>query len=504
MPITWRNVGQTVSAGDAARLFEGASDNILGGVDRLTGALRTVKQGRENEFEAGKERSEDALLDIFSQYKTVEDLETAQQSGEVAKLVAAIDGPRDADVFRNAGANRLTELRNQEINTAEHGLRTQELEDSQTLRAVRPQMESISAAIESNDFKRAQAEIEANKDALIGAGKYDDVVGALRVRRNSKEDRAENQQDRATLRQEAAENRLRQEATRNAEDIASVAINSSPYDAAEARQEYIDRVEAHNADPDNKNKISASTRDAELNKLEDTWKKRWGLTDGQMLEHQQTTQIWDSAVQNFAAVEQEKLNQLETEFEGLQEKAWNDPNRITIGQVRGEMQTGLGGDENRIISTDLGDIDAVERWVGEEIDNILGSPRTSVTINNPGQVPRTETIRNERYNPNRQWGAEARRHQGAIMMEVAKRLSGDRGIATLDGIDIRNSNSEIKTIIQDVVGEFQDNTRRKEEILEAKRQSQSTLATLSTTIEQKKRQNLENYKKLNQSLRLRD
>ena len=162
MPITWRNVSPTMSANAAANLMRGATDTVMGGLDRLRGAIGTVEQGREDKFDHDVETNTDAFLDQLSQYGSPEELQAAQESGAINRLRESFGARINQDLTRDAVDDRLQTLRSDQVADQQYTL-------AQAQEAAQPLIQELRGI---KDPAKKQEFLDTNAD----------VFGAARMR----------------------------------------------------------------------------------------------------------------------------------------------------------------------------------------------------------------------------------------------------------------------------------------------------------------------------------
>lgn len=519
MPITWRNVGATIGANDAARLFRGANDSIMGGLDRLRGAVGTVEKGREDQHKFKVDKNTDAFMDAVNQYKSPEELQAAQESGALDKLYSSFGNAINKDVTRNAAEQRLTTLRNQDIAGAQHELTTGELTDDKLSRAAQPTINKIDTMIARRDFAGARETLDTDSAAIDASGDTDDLWAKLISAEESVQDRNtriadENlaRQDQAAARKTAAENRERNASIYQAADIRANAVNNTPDGSAMARQQYLERAEAWNANnPDRK--LSTDVINAELDNIEEEWRDRWGITESQDQEIQAHARQLDEVVAQNTAREQDAMAELDRQNADNKKFAWNDDERTTPGDARREWFYGVDGDSETILTQDTDEIDLIQDLVEKEIKLLYEPKRTVEVSDNSGGLTsllsptgfaprtRTETISNPNYDATREWGVEAQEHMGDIMLEVGKRLNPESGsLERMDGVDLEQYGPGIARVVQEVVAEFQSSKRKADLIRQARNESRMRVNTIRNSVNTLKQTKLDEYRELNRAM----
>lgn len=172
MPITWRNVGATIGANDAASLFRGANRTVMDGLDRLRGAIGTVEQGREDQHEFNVEKDTDAFqAALQNQFTTPEELQAAEEDGSITRLREQYN-LADPDVLLNAPAEQEQQLRNDTLAEQEYGL-------SQAVEAVQPVLQEYRSLENIEDRENFLADPE-NQELLSRAR----LMGAVQREQN--------------------------------------------------------------------------------------------------------------------------------------------------------------------------------------------------------------------------------------------------------------------------------------------------------------------------------
>lgn len=116
MAITWRNIGNTASANAGASLAQSAANTINTGLSGIAG-LATDFADRNKDQDTAMRKSQTAnVLDGLMKYSSVEDLQAAQQSGDIASLLGA-NRFADREVVRTAVDDRQNSLRDSFLKT---------------------------------------------------------------------------------------------------------------------------------------------------------------------------------------------------------------------------------------------------------------------------------------------------------------------------------------------------------------------------------------------------
>lgn len=123
-PITWRNIGATVSPGAGAQGARAAQSGVMAGVGALERALSQYQEDRQNSWDTLRENNTQDFLDQLSQYRSAEDFQAAQERGALQQLYQGYGNAIDRDTARTALDSRLGAL--QQRDTA-----TQQFQDMQ-------------------------------------------------------------------------------------------------------------------------------------------------------------------------------------------------------------------------------------------------------------------------------------------------------------------------------------------------------------------------------------
>lgn len=190
MPITWKNVGQTMGSNTAAHMFDGAVDNVTGGLDRIRNAIGQVQEGRAEEHEFNVDKNTSAYFDALQQYQTPEELAAARESGALARLRQGFDGVVDEDRIRGAAGERIKSLRTDQM--AEQQYELGQAQES----AQEPYNRLLELAQTNPD--QAKQWYEENSDVFANARMTDQAMGAIfdgeaAIRGREAAERAENE-----------------------------------------------------------------------------------------------------------------------------------------------------------------------------------------------------------------------------------------------------------------------------------------------------------------------
>ena len=158
MAITWRNIGNTASANAGASLAQSAANTINTGLSGI-GGLATDFADRNKDQDTAMRKSQTAnVLDGLMKYSSVEDLQAAQQSGDIASLLGA-NRFADREVARTAVDDRQNSLR-------DAFLKTNQFDEQTTKIANKGDVASITDLIYNKKFGDARSAIDANDNLL--------------------------------------------------------------------------------------------------------------------------------------------------------------------------------------------------------------------------------------------------------------------------------------------------------------------------------------------------
>lgn len=165
MPITWKTVGQNIGAGAAADLMRGAGRSIETGLDKLTGAVRSVRDDRQGQYDREVEDNTNQFLDALSQYDSPEALEAAQESGAIDRLRSSFGDRIDKGRVRGAFDQAMSRER-EEFNT----------ETAFDLNKAREAAQPVYQQLQTmTDPEQRQQFIEENADVFSTARMMGDV-----------------------------------------------------------------------------------------------------------------------------------------------------------------------------------------------------------------------------------------------------------------------------------------------------------------------------------------
>ena len=114
MPITWKNVSSSGSAANSAvgaELFEQSREAMRDGFSGLQGILKQKQATDLANWDQIKENNTNQFLDRLAQYKTPEELQAAQASGELNPLRQGFGAQIDQAAVRDADNKMLDTLR---------------------------------------------------------------------------------------------------------------------------------------------------------------------------------------------------------------------------------------------------------------------------------------------------------------------------------------------------------------------------------------------------------
>ncbi|GEK52347.1 hypothetical protein [Vreelandella venusta] len=101
-PITWRNIGSTVSSGGTAALMQGAQSSFDKGIGALDKVLQGVKATQDANWDQGKINNTSKVLDALYSQATPEQLAEAQATGQFQQMMAGMGAQVDRDAVRTS------------------------------------------------------------------------------------------------------------------------------------------------------------------------------------------------------------------------------------------------------------------------------------------------------------------------------------------------------------------------------------------------------------------
>lgn len=151
-PITWRNVGSTVSSGGSAPLMQGAQDSIDSGFSALNKALERRQQTQAKNFGVRQNNQSADYLDRIAQAGNVDELNALRESEELAQLRQGLVGST-RDEIRGA-------LDKQETNLMERTRSRDSFGDEQWMRNNQDKLAAIEAQVINGDLEGGVAAAE--------------------------------------------------------------------------------------------------------------------------------------------------------------------------------------------------------------------------------------------------------------------------------------------------------------------------------------------------------
>lgn len=160
-PITWRNVGTTVS-GNSASLLSGAQESFNSGFDVLNKVLEQRKTTQDANWEQGTDNNTQSYLDQVAQYKTPEELAAAREQGVFSDLRQQYGSQLDRGAARTALDGQGDVLRQRELANRQY-------QDDTTERDNRPLRGQITDLVLDGKEGEANALFDANADKFVDA-----------------------------------------------------------------------------------------------------------------------------------------------------------------------------------------------------------------------------------------------------------------------------------------------------------------------------------------------
>lgn len=140
--ITWKNVNGNSGEG-VATMLAGAQEGFNAGFDKLAGTLKDYQTGQKAAWDYGKQANVNAFQDRLASFKTAEELEAAQASGELDAMKASYGEQFDSAAVRGAEAAMLDTLRNRGIQTFQHQKTLQAQQDDPVLAQLKGELLAI-------------------------------------------------------------------------------------------------------------------------------------------------------------------------------------------------------------------------------------------------------------------------------------------------------------------------------------------------------------------------
>jgi hypothetical protein len=333
MPITWKNVNQQLP--DPAQLLRDArtsfGDSFKGVGNTLTGIQTGLQDADKQVF-----------LDRINQFRTPEELQQAQDSGQLDALTSQFKY-LDREVARNAPVERINNLRkdylaNQEYADKQLEINTRGLTSS-----------AIQAALSGNtdEYNRILSENEIHSEDQLA------VKGAQLLRDKQKatiEDVRLNREN-----DEYAERVNRKLHTETAYSLRDRALNDNA-SAAAGRAQLVNQMTSAN--------IPQDIQDKFLQNFDADYQSRYGLTQDQQAEVDAITQKNNKIYSDY-----EKQYPVNTVF------SFTDPERKTLGEVTQYIQDTLKVDDDGVsegIGTAI-DLLQEKRNIADTDNTILGA-----------------------------------------------------------------------------------------------------------------------------------
>lgn len=186
-PITWRNVNAP-SNNDAVNLLSQAGRSLNTGLSGLTDALRTVQQGRENEYKHTVNTNTQNFLNEIAKYQTPEALKAAQEQGIFSNLLSQYGTAVDQAKVRGAVPGALAQLQNRTLADTNYQNQVRDTKEA-------PLQDVFQSLVNRRDFAGARKFLDDN-DLRSEAGLEKSLTDAqraavLRGREDTQYNRAE-------------------------------------------------------------------------------------------------------------------------------------------------------------------------------------------------------------------------------------------------------------------------------------------------------------------------
>ena len=169
--ITFRNVqGRSDAVG--AQLLRDAGTSIKSGLGELGGIVDDATALRKGNEKIVGDNATAAFKDKIASFGTTEELQAAQDSGEIDAFKSSLSPGADKDVLRTGVTDQLNSLRTKT-------LADQSFEKNQLEREVAPALDQLNAAIASGDTEQTAQLMRDNKDRIAAIGKLGDTTQAI-------------------------------------------------------------------------------------------------------------------------------------------------------------------------------------------------------------------------------------------------------------------------------------------------------------------------------------
>ena len=143
MPITWKNIGSTVS-GDEASLMTGAQESMTAGFGALNKVLEDRQKTKDDNWDQGKTNNTNAFMNKLTGAETPEELAEMQKRGEFQAMMNQYGAQIDQGAARTA-----LDGRGQVLQDRLEG--RQEYQDGQHNRGLRSDIQSLKADAYNGD-----------------------------------------------------------------------------------------------------------------------------------------------------------------------------------------------------------------------------------------------------------------------------------------------------------------------------------------------------------------
>lgn len=134
-PITWRSIGAP-NFGNTANGMATANDMFRNAFDGIKGVIKEQEATDASNWNLGKEANTNAFLNKLMSYKTAEEAQAAQASGELGNMMSGFGAQIDGTAARTAQQSLVENLQRKEVQAQQHKDYSEEVKQRDVVAAL--------------------------------------------------------------------------------------------------------------------------------------------------------------------------------------------------------------------------------------------------------------------------------------------------------------------------------------------------------------------------------
>lgn len=185
-PITWRSIGAP-NFGNTANSMATANDMFRNAFDGIKGVIKEQEATDASNWNLGKEANTNAFLNKLMSYKTAEEAQAAQASGELGNMMSGFGAQIEGNAARTAQQSLVENLQRKEVQAQQHKEFSENVKQQDVVAGLQGAL--INAA-NPDEAKRVQQAIGIYRDSgMLNAPGSVKLLNEALTRANTIDDR---------------------------------------------------------------------------------------------------------------------------------------------------------------------------------------------------------------------------------------------------------------------------------------------------------------------------